>query len=192
MTILDEMQKEPWRFDFLLAMRRLERSHIGRPRIGDSATRREDYVDLGQDPYLEFPASNLSRVITKDDRLKIFVKFLGLLGPQGALPLSTTEESLLWFQRNDDAFPDFSTSSIIDFCSCSFAPGPIRGRSPSTTALTPIALSPTSARRSGSDRRLCKIWTAFPIWQSYASPGWSDRRRNAHRGSSISLAVCSG
>jgi len=106
-TILDEMQKEPWRFDFLLAMRRLERSHTGQPRIGDSATRREDYVDLGQDPYLEFPASNLSRVVATDGRLKIFVRFLGLLGPQGALPLATTEESLSWFQRNDDAFPRF-------------------------------------------------------------------------------------
>jgi type VI secretion system protein ImpH len=106
-TILDEMQKEPWRFDFLLTMRRLERSHPGRPRIGDSAARREDYVDLGQDPYLEFPASNLSSVAVKNGRLKIFVRFLGLLGPQGALPLDTTEESLLWLQRQDDAFPRF-------------------------------------------------------------------------------------
>jgi type VI secretion system protein ImpH len=106
-TILDEMQKEPWRFDFLLTMRRLERSHPGRPRIGDSATRREDYVDLGQDPYLDFPAANLSRVVAKDGRLKICVKFLGLLGPQGALPLATTEESLSWFLRSDDAFPRF-------------------------------------------------------------------------------------
>jgi type VI secretion system protein ImpH len=106
-TILDDMQREPWRFDFLLAMRRLERSNPGRPRIGDSAARREDYVDLGQDPYLEFPASNLSRVVAKDGRLRIFVKFLGLLGPQGALPLATTEESLVWFQRQDDAFPRF-------------------------------------------------------------------------------------
>jgi type VI secretion system protein ImpH len=106
-TILDEMQQEPYRFDFLLTMRRLERSHPDRPRIGDSAARREDYVDLGQDPYLEFPASNLSRVAVKDGRLKVFVKFLGLLGPQGALPLATTEESLVWLIRQDDAFPRF-------------------------------------------------------------------------------------
>ena len=38
---------------------------------------------------MDFPASNLSRVVANDDqRLQIFVKFLGLLGPQGALPLT--------------------------------------------------------------------------------------------------------
>ena len=107
MTLLDEMQKEPWRFDFFSVMRRLERVNGGRPRIGDSAARREEYVTLGQDPYLDFPASNLSRVVSDGQRLKIFVKFLGLLGPQGALPLSTTEESLWWYLMREDAFPRF-------------------------------------------------------------------------------------
>jgi len=107
MTILDEMQKEPWRFDFFSVMRRLERINRDQPRIGDSAARREEYVTLGQDPYLDFPASNLSRVIPDGQRLKIFVKFLGLLGPQGALPLTTTEESLGWYLMRDEAFPRF-------------------------------------------------------------------------------------
>jgi type VI secretion system protein ImpH len=88
-------------------MRRLERLNPDRPRLGDSAARREEYVILGQDPFLDFPASNLSRVVPADQRLKIFVKFLGLLGPQGALPLATTEESLGWFLMRDDAFPRF-------------------------------------------------------------------------------------
>src|SRR6476619_4964462 len=107
MTILDEMQKEPWRFDFFSVMRRLERINRDQPRIGDSAARREEYVTLGQDPYLDFPASNLSRVIPDGQRLKIFVKFLGVLGPQGALPLTTTEESLGWHLMRDEAFPRF-------------------------------------------------------------------------------------
>ena len=77
------------------------------PRIGDSATRRDEYVDLGQDPYLEFPASNLASVAEREGRLKIIVKFLGLLGPQGALPLPTTDESLGWLLMRDDAFPRF-------------------------------------------------------------------------------------
>jgi len=106
-TITEEMQQEPWRFDFFATMRRLERINPQRPRIGDSSTRREEFVDLGQDPYLEFPASNLSRVVADNQRLKVYVKFLGLLGPQGALPLTTTEESLLWFVMRDEAFPRF-------------------------------------------------------------------------------------
>jgi type VI secretion system protein ImpH len=107
MTLVDEMQKEPWRFDFFSVMRRLERVNRDQPRIGDSAARREEYVTLGQDPYLDFPASNLSRVVPEGQRLKIFVKFLGLLGPQGALPLTTTEESLGWYLMRDEAFPRF-------------------------------------------------------------------------------------
>jgi type VI secretion system protein ImpH len=107
-TITQEMEQEPWRFDFFSVMRRLERINPHRPRIGDSSTRREEYIDLGQDPYLEFPASNLARVVVADNqRLRIYVKFLGLLGPQGALPLTTTEESLLWFMMRDEAFPRF-------------------------------------------------------------------------------------
>ena len=108
MTLIDEMKEEPWRFDFFSVMRKLERSYPDQPRISDSAAMREDYVDLGQVPYMEFPASNLARVIVPDSgRLRIHVKFLGMLGPQGALPLATTEETIEWWLMRDDAFPRF-------------------------------------------------------------------------------------
>lgn len=107
MTLIGDMKAEPWRFDFFHVLRQLERGHPGRPRIGDSAARRDEYVDLGQDPYLEFPASNLSAVDDTGGRLRILTKFLGLLGPQGALPLATTDESLGWLLMRDDAFPRF-------------------------------------------------------------------------------------
>ncbi|MEW6643188.1 MAG: type VI secretion system baseplate subunit TssG [Pseudomonadota bacterium] len=106
-SLTEQMKAEPWRFDFFHVLRQLERSHPERPRIGDSAARRDEYVDLGQDPYLEFPASNLSSVDDVNGRLRILIKFLGLLGPQGALPLATTDESLGWLLMRDDAFPRF-------------------------------------------------------------------------------------
>lgn len=108
MSFRAEAEFEPYRFDFFLAMRLLERTYSDRPRLGQSASLRDEYVALGQDPYLEFPASNLSRVEQRQDgRLSIFVRFLGLLGPQGALPLATTEESYHWLLSRDDAFPRF-------------------------------------------------------------------------------------
>lgn len=107
MKLIDRMTAEPWKFDFFDVLRQIERANAGKPRIGDSATRRDEYVDLGQDPYLEFPASNLASVTEREGRLKIIVKFLGLLGPQGALPLPTTDESLGWLLMRDDAFPRF-------------------------------------------------------------------------------------
>jgi type VI secretion system protein ImpH len=107
-TFLDEAAKEPWRFDFFMMMRRLERTFRDRPRIGDSRSLREDCVLLGQDPFLDFPASNLSRVETaKSGHIRVHAKFLGLLGPQGALPLATTEEVYGWSLMRDEAFPRF-------------------------------------------------------------------------------------
>jgi len=108
MTYLAGLRNEPWRFDFFTVMRRLERGNPDRPRIGDSASRRDEYVLLGQDPFMSFPASNLSRFETsRDGRAKVFVRFLGLLGPQGALPLATTEEAYAWHLVDNDAFSRF-------------------------------------------------------------------------------------
>ena len=108
MKLIEEIREEPWRFDFFAVMRRLERSYPDRPRIGDAASRREEYVVLGQDPYMDFPASNLSKFERETaNRFRLFVKFLGLLGPQGALPLATTEEAYNWNLMRDDAFPRF-------------------------------------------------------------------------------------
>lgn len=107
MTWIDELKAEPWRFNFYDVLRKLERQHPDRPRIGDSATRREDYVELGQDPFLEFPASNLTSAQVRGDRLQILAQFLGLSGPQGALPLTTTDESLSWLLMRDDSFARF-------------------------------------------------------------------------------------
>jgi type VI secretion system protein ImpH len=105
---IDEMKEEPWRFDFFSVMRKLERSYPDQPRISNSAALREEYVELGQDPYMEFPASNLAgAAIRENGKLRLLVKFLGLLGPQGALPLATTEESMEWVLMRDDAFPRF-------------------------------------------------------------------------------------
>jgi type VI secretion system protein ImpH len=107
-TFLRNLQAEPWRFDYFAVLRHLERTFKDRPRIGDSAARRDEFVELGQDPFLEFPASNLARVVHGDNKpLKVFVKFLGLLGPQGALPLALTEESYHYQLAHDDALARF-------------------------------------------------------------------------------------
>jgi type VI secretion system protein ImpH len=108
MSFLADLKAEPWRFDFFAVLRRLERGFKDRPRVGDSASVRQEYLTLGQDPYMDFPASNLTRAeTTQDGRIRVFVKFLGLLGPQGALPLASTEEAHAWTLMRDDAFPRF-------------------------------------------------------------------------------------
>lgn len=102
------LEAEPWRFDYFAVLRHLERTSPDKPRIGDSAARRDELVQLRQDPYMDFPASNLARAIASEDKpLQIFVKFLGMLGPQGPLPLATTEEAYHYLLAQDEAFARF-------------------------------------------------------------------------------------
>lgn len=108
MNFLEVLAAEPWRFDWLAVMRRLERAHPDKPRIGDSASRAQDFITVSQNPYMEFPDSTIEAV-AKDSvgRDRIVARFLGMFGPQGALPLTTTEEAFAWLRARDDAFPRF-------------------------------------------------------------------------------------
>jgi type VI secretion system protein ImpH len=107
-SFLAGLMNEPWRFDVFAVLRRFERSFPKRPRIGDSASLRDEYLMLRQDPFMDFPASTLNKAERgADGRFRVSVRFLGLLGPQGALPLATTEEAYGWHLARDDAFPRF-------------------------------------------------------------------------------------
>jgi type VI secretion system protein ImpH len=108
MNFIRNLKAEPWRFDYFVLLRHLERTFKDQPRIGDSATVREEIARFGQNPFMEFPASNVSGADQDEEKpLKIFVRHLGMLGPQGALPLSTTEEAYHYALAEDDAFPRF-------------------------------------------------------------------------------------
>ena len=109
MSFLDRLAAEPWRFDWLAVMRRLEREHPDKPRLGGSAARAQDFVCLSQNPYLEFPDSTIEAAERDEKgRLRVVSRFLGMFGPQGALPLTTTEEAFSWLRERDDAFARFA------------------------------------------------------------------------------------
>ena len=108
MSFRADLVAEPWRFDILATLRRFERDNPGKPRIGDAATLDEEFVVVSQNPYMEFPASTLEAASAEPGgRVRLVARFLGMFGPQGALPLTTTEESYLWLLERDDAFPRF-------------------------------------------------------------------------------------
>ncbi|MGO9768359.1 MAG: type VI secretion system baseplate subunit TssG [Roseiarcus sp.] len=109
MSFRAELVAEPWRFDMFATLRRFERENADKPRLGDAATLAEEYLVVSQNPYMEFPASNLDgAAIEPSGRMRLIARFLGMFGPQGALPLTTTEESYLWLLERDDAFPRFA------------------------------------------------------------------------------------
>lgn len=95
---------------FLSLLRRLEREAVDKPRIGRSHRLAEDIVDLGQDPDLGFPGGDFADAPPegKHGRPHLRAQFMGLFGPNGALPLNTTEEVLRWKTQGEPAFVRFA------------------------------------------------------------------------------------
>lgn len=88
---LERLQAHPARYELFTALRLVEATHADLPRIGTSRTPVEDPVRLGQDPYLEFEAATLQRVVSEKGRLRVQNHAFGLFGPHGPLPLHLTE-----------------------------------------------------------------------------------------------------
>jgi type VI secretion system protein ImpH len=93
---------------FLAVLRQLERAAPDRPRIGRAERTRDEVADLGQDPFLTFPDSDLSEAQLDISPPRIRPRVLGFYGPHGALPLTLTEEVLGWVEAGDRAFVDFT------------------------------------------------------------------------------------
>jgi len=107
-SFFEELTREPWRFDLFAVLRRLERENAAKPKIGDAATLEDEFVEITQNPYLEFPASTLEGASREGNgRVRLIARFLGMFGPQGALPLTTTAETYTWLLERDDAFVRF-------------------------------------------------------------------------------------
>lgn len=89
----ERLQASPWGHDFFHALRRLECSRADLPRIGMSTRLAEDPVRLGQDPSLAFAPSSITGYEARESGLppKMYVAFMGLLGPNGPMPLHITE-----------------------------------------------------------------------------------------------------
>lgn len=87
------LNQEPWSFNFYQAVRRLECAHLQLPRLGCSQRPSDDPVRFGQEPTLAFPPATVSRfdLPSPDSPARMYVNFLGLLGPHGPLPLHITE-----------------------------------------------------------------------------------------------------
>lgn len=90
--LLAEVAEEPYRFDFYQLLRRLERLQDDRPRFGEAMRPSDESIRLSQEPALSFAPANVSAMDYNPDGLaRIAVRFLGLFGPQGALPTHLTE-----------------------------------------------------------------------------------------------------
>ena len=92
-SIIEELAKNPFAFDFYRAVRLLEARHPGFPRIGHSVSPSQDPIRFGQKPSLTFAPSTLDSFVLNGDRAapRLFTNFFGVFGPNGPLPLHLTE-----------------------------------------------------------------------------------------------------
>lgn len=106
--LLDEVADKPWAFDFFALMRRIDALRPQAPVLGRGLRPAQELLRLGQVPELDFAPAALARFHREGPHPRLGVRFLGLMGPHGPLPLHLTEyvrERL--HQRNDPTISRF-------------------------------------------------------------------------------------
>jgi type VI secretion system protein ImpH len=87
------LQKKPYEFGFYQALRSIECLYSERPRLGTAQRPVDDPIRLAQEPAMSFEAASLTAFEPGQDGKphRLMVRLLGLLGPNGPLPLHMTE-----------------------------------------------------------------------------------------------------
>jgi type VI secretion system protein ImpH len=92
LAFVEAILAQPERFDFYQALRTLEGLYPESPPIGQAKRPGAENFRLGQSPLLTFaPASLSGAEHSKSGKLRILIRFFGLFGPQGPLPIHLTE-----------------------------------------------------------------------------------------------------
>jgi type VI secretion system protein ImpH len=120
MSLLDELEKEPYRFDFFHAIRRLDCEQPNKPQTGQSVRVADDSVRFGQEASLAFAPATFQSVERHESRPpRLIQRFLGLFGPQGPLPTHLTEYVRERIRNHDDhtlqRFADIFHHRIVSF-----------------------------------------------------------------------------
>jgi type VI secretion system protein ImpH len=91
-ALFDDVESRPWAHDFFALLRRIEGLRPDAPRLGRGLRPTQEAVRLGQEPELDFaPAALASLTRGNGPAPRLGVRFFGLLGPQGPMPLHLTE-----------------------------------------------------------------------------------------------------
>ncbi|MDN7743014.1 type VI secretion system baseplate subunit TssG [Burkholderia multivorans] len=88
--LLDALLAEPWRFGFLSLMRRIGANAALDP-IGTARRPQAEPFRLGQQPSLAFAPREIASAHETAGQLKVRLFGLGMLGPNGPLPIHVTE-----------------------------------------------------------------------------------------------------
>jgi len=108
--LFDSLAAAPYEHDFFHTLRRIESLTPRSPRLGRALRPGQEPMRLGQDAEMDFaPAALSSFGRQKHTPPRLGVRFFGLFGPQGALPLHLTEYARERSRHHgDDGFARFA------------------------------------------------------------------------------------
>lgn len=104
------MAEQPFKLDFYQTLRRMECFYADKPRLGKGMRPLDEPIRLAQEPSMTFAPATLSAFVpaTADRAGRLEVRFFGLLGPNGPLPLHLTEHARdRLFHASDPTFVRF-------------------------------------------------------------------------------------
>lgn len=109
-ALLADAHLRPWAHDFYALLRAIE-SLAGTPRMGQSRRPAHDALRLGQEAELDFASAPLARLeLDRPNAPRLGLRLLGLLGPQGPLPLHLTE----WVRERQRNHADDTAARFLD------------------------------------------------------------------------------
>lgn len=92
-----ELFDEPYRFEFFQAVRLLEKIFPERQAVGRETLPHREVARFRSRVSLDFPASEVHEIkeiiddLTEEQKVELFVNFMGMVGPSGVLPTHYTE-----------------------------------------------------------------------------------------------------
>jgi type VI secretion system protein ImpH len=106
------LEQEPFQFDFCRAVRLLENLYGDLPPVGYSLSPAQDGLRFGQNPSLAFAPSTIESFQPGGEQRppRMFVRFIGLCGPNGPMPFHFTE----YVQQRKYHFNDPTTAAFLD------------------------------------------------------------------------------
>lgn len=90
-TVMQQASDAPWDYSFTTLMRTIEAQHKTMPLIGKSSRIDQECFTLGQAPSLAFAPREIAHIDHDDDKYHIQLFSVGMIGPNGPLPIHYTE-----------------------------------------------------------------------------------------------------
>lgn len=100
----------PWRHSFTALLRQVSARNTGGPPVGEAVVPKQETLKIGQTPNMSFAPREVASLEHQANKLVLKLFSLGLLGPNGPLPLHMTDQ----IREQVETKRDFTLSDFLD------------------------------------------------------------------------------